>query len=101
MRHNSIILAPRYDSQCLKIVPCSNHKREFSISTFFSIHSPQQIPVTELTNAKYDSFRFDISNYKERQIHFQVKPEYLMLGDSYHLDILQLLDHLSTPTIQR
>lgn len=68
----SLFLAPEYDKQRLKIVPCDNHKKEFNMSTFFSICSPQHIPVVELTNSKYDSFRFDISNYKERQIHLQV-----------------------------
>ena len=65
--------APEHDIRNIKIIPCENHRNEFSCKTFFNVFATnQKLQAEKVSNEENDAFRFDISTINEGFINFQV-----------------------------
>ena len=65
--------APEHDIRNIKIIPCENHRNEFSCKTFFNVFATnQKIPVEQVSTEQNDAFRFDLTNLDCDFINFQV-----------------------------
>jgi len=67
------ITAPEHDIRNIKIIPCENHRNEFSCKTFFNVFATnQKLQAEKVSNEENDAFRFDISTINEGFINFQM-----------------------------
>lgn len=67
------ITAPEHDIRNIKIIPCENHRNEFSCKTFFNVFATnQKIPVEQVSTEQNDAFRFDLTNLDCDFINFQM-----------------------------